>query len=97
MSGNLVFENGPGERVMNGGWWRRQDKRFTASIALALLFLPPGVTWGVEHLDFKPGFNLFSLQQDVQLGKESAEEVDKAYPLVTDPQVLRYISELGRR
>ena len=82
---------------MNGGRGRRSDTRRLASMALALLFLAPGMAWGVEPVEFKPGFNLFSLQQDVQLGKESAEEVDKAYPLVTDPQVLRYISELGRR
>jgi Zn-dependent protease with chaperone function len=66
-------------------------------MALALLLLEPGMAWGVESLKFKPGFNLFSSQQDVQLGKESAEEVDKAYPLVTDPQVLRYINDLGQR
>jgi Zn-dependent protease with chaperone function len=66
-------------------------------MVLALLFLPPGMAWGVESLNFKPGFNLFKMQQDVQLGKENAEQVDKTYPLVTDPQVLRYINDLGRR
>jgi hypothetical protein len=66
-------------------------------MALVLLLLWPGMAWGVERLNFKPGFNFFSSRQDVQLGKESAEEVDKAYPLVTDPQVLRYINDLGRR
>ena len=37
------------------------------------------------------------MQQDVQLGKENAEQIDKELPLVTDPQVLRYINDLGRR
>ena len=82
---------------MNGGWWRRLDKRLLASMALALLFLVPGTVWGVERLDFEPGFNLFSSQQDVQLGKESAAQVDRNFPLVTEPQVLRYINDLGRR
>ncbi len=84
-------------KEMNGGWWRRSDKRLVASMALALLFLAPGMAWGVERLKFKPGFNLFSAQQDVQLGKENAEQIDKELPLVTDPQVLRYINDLGRR
>jgi Zn-dependent protease with chaperone function len=66
-------------------------------MALALLFLPPSRASGVEVLKFKPGFNLFNLQQDVQLGKESAEKVDNAYPLVTDPQLVRYINALGLR
>jgi Zn-dependent protease with chaperone function len=82
---------------MNGGGWRRSDKRLIASTALALLFLAPGMAWGVESLKFKPGFNLFRMQQDVQLGKENAEQIDKELPLVTDPQVLRYIHDLGRR
>jgi len=82
---------------MNGGWRRRSDARCFASMALALLFLLPGVTWGVETPALKPGFNLFSVQQDVQLGKESAEEVERVYPLITDPRVLRYLNGLGRR
>ncbi len=82
---------------MNGGWWRRADKRILASMALALFSLAPGMAWGVERLNFNPGFNLFSSQQDVELGKESATQVDKEFPLLTDPQVLRYINDLGRR
>jgi len=82
---------------MNGGKWRRSGKRLGASMILALLFLAPGMAWGVESLKSKPGFNLFKMQQDVQLGEESAEQIDKELPLVTDPQVLRYINDLGRR
>jgi Zn-dependent protease with chaperone function len=66
-------------------------------MTLALLFLAPGMAWPVESLKFKPGFNLYKVQQDVQLGKENAEQFDKGLPLVTDPQVLRYINDLGRR
>jgi len=68
------------------------------AVMVLALFLPiAGIAWEVESLNFKPGFNLFSSQQDVQLGKETAAEVDSSYPLVTDPQVLRYINDLGRR
>ena len=81
---------------MNGGKWRRSGKRLGASTILAFLFLAPGMVWGVESLKSKPGFNLFKMQQDVQLGKENAEQIDKELPLVTDPQVLRYINDLGR-
>jgi len=82
---------------MNGGGWRQSNKRLIASVTLAFLFLAPGGAWSVESLKFKPGFNLFKVQQDIQLGKESAEQIDKKLPLVTDPQVLRYINDLGRR
>ena len=82
---------------MSVGCRRRSDVRYLASIALALFFLPPGMARSVEPPEFKPGFNLFSVRQEMQLGKESAEKVDKAYPFVTNPQVMRYINELGRR
>jgi len=82
---------------MNGGWRRRLAQRSVVSAVLALLLLPPGMAWGVESLKFKPGFNLFKVQQEVQLGKENAEQIDKEFPLVTDPQVLRYVNDVGRR
>jgi len=50
-----------------------------------------------DVVDFKPGFNLFSRDQDVQLGREASAEVEKELPLVKDPQVARYVSELGMR
>ena len=77
--------------------WRWSGKRLMASMPLALLFLAAGRVWGVEPLNLKPGFNLFKLEQDVQVGKENAEQIDKDLPLVTDRPVLSYINELGRR
>jgi hypothetical protein len=71
--------------------------RYLNPVILALLFLAPGRVWSDDRLIFKPGFNLFNPQQDVQLGKETAEQIDKDVPLLTDPQVLRYINDLGRR
>ena len=47
--------------------------------------------------DPKPGFNLFSKEDDVQLGKESAAEIEKQYEVVSDPALQSYISELGKR
>ena len=82
---------------MSGGLRRRPHVRLPASMALAPLFLVLGVGWGAEAPGFKPGFNLFSPQQDVQLGRERAAEVDRAYPLLTDPQVVRYVNDLGRQ
>jgi len=82
---------------MNDGRRRRPHARLPASMALAHLFLTVGVGWGVDRPGFKPGFNLFSPQQDVQLGRERAEEVDRSYPLLADPQVLRYVNDLGRQ
>src|SRR6058998_3356373 len=47
--------------------------------------------------EIKPGFNLFSKQQDVQLGQEAAAEVRKQYQVVNDPELQDYIRRIGER
>lgn len=46
---------------------------------------------------FKPGINLFSKDQDVQLGKEAAAEVQKQMEMVDDPELTAYIRSIGAR
>ncbi|MBS1834827.1 MAG: M48 family metalloprotease [Acidobacteria bacterium] len=43
----------------------------------------------------KPGFNLFSKDQDIQLGKESAAEVEKQVVVVNNPEVTQYLNLVG--
>lgn len=45
----------------------------------------------------KPGFNLFSKDQDVTLGKEAAAEVEKTAQLITDQKLNAYVQEIGRK
>jgi len=47
--------------------------------------------------ELKPGFNLFTKQQDIQLGQEAAAEVRKKSTLVKDPVLTEYVNEIGRR
>lgn len=44
---------------------------------------------------FKPGINLFSPQQDVELGRQSAQQVMRETPILDDPQIGGYLSQLG--
>ncbi len=46
---------------------------------------------------FKPGFNLFSPEQDVQMGKQSATQVAQQMPLVKDPQIVNFVRALGAK
>jgi beta-barrel assembly-enhancing protease len=48
-------------------------------------------------LNFRPGFDLFSVAQDVQVGKENAAQVEKQMPVLDDEQASRYVNQLGRR
>ena len=71
--------------------------KLAPALLLATLVLSPALAPAVERLDFKPGFNLFSTQQDVQVGKENSAQIDKQLPLVNDPEVLRYLNALGKK
>nr|MDQ3805441.1 M48 family metallopeptidase [Acidobacteriota bacterium] len=46
---------------------------------------------------FRPGFNLFSPEQDVELGRQSAAQIAREVPLVGDEEVAGYVSRLGAR
>jgi predicted Zn-dependent protease len=47
---------------------------------------------------YKPsGLNLFSKEQEVQLGKESAEEVRKTTPMVKNDELVGYVNRIGGR
>jgi beta-barrel assembly-enhancing protease len=45
----------------------------------------------------KPGWNLFSPQQDIEMGRESAKQAEKELPILNDPQATAYIDSLGKR
>ncbi len=45
----------------------------------------------------RPGFNLFTKQQDVQLGRELAAQVRKKVTIVNDPVLTNYVNTVGHR
>src|SRR5437773_5454344 len=47
--------------------------------------------------DLKPGFNLFSSQQDIQLGHEAAAQVQQQQPVVQNAQLTAYLNSLVQR
>ena len=46
---------------------------------------------------FKPGFNLFTPQQDIEMGRQSAAEVAQQVPLLRDERIVNYVRQLGAR
>ncbi len=82
---------------MNARGLARGSKKWMDGLLLAFLMGAPGDASAIERLRFKPGFNLFSPQQDVQVGREAAAQADKQLPLVNDAEVLRYVNDLGHR
>ncbi|RPI22232.1 MAG: hypothetical protein EHM61_22760 [Acidobacteria bacterium] len=45
----------------------------------------------------KPGFNIFSEEQDVEVGKQSAAEVERQLPVLKDSEIQSYVSRIGER
>ena len=61
------------------------------------LLLLTAVTLAAQSKKLRPGFNLFSREQDVQLGKESAAEVEKKMKVVDSPELQAYIGTVGKK
>lgn len=45
----------------------------------------------------KPGWNLFSKEQDVQLGQEAAQQIEKQYQVVSNAELTAYVNRIGNR
>lgn len=47
--------------------------------------------------ELKPGFNLFSKEQDIQLGREAAAQVEQQQPIVRNQEITDYLNRIGQR
>ena len=74
-------------------------KRFRSRIApgcmVALMTLSAGVALAQTRI--RPGFNLFSVAQDQEIGRESAAEAERQLPILTDRSIDGYINTVGKR
>jgi Zn-dependent protease with chaperone function len=64
------------------------------SLAVLLVIVPVA---SAQRTQLKPGWNLFSPQQDVQIGQQNAAQADQQLPVVNDARITRYLNDLGRR
>jgi len=53
--------------------------------------------WAQGPTRFRPGFNLFSKEQDVQVGQENATQVRKQMTVIKDPVLTEYVNRVGKR
>jgi Zn-dependent protease with chaperone function len=65
-------------------------------IALAIAW---SLVAGVAEAQTKvsPGWNMFSPQQDVEIGAQSAAEAERQLPLVRDAEVEAYVNRIGQK
>src|SRR5438105_652251 len=70
--------------------------RFKPASALLLVLLLSTAAANAQT-KIKPGFNLFSPEQDVQIGQESASQAEQQLPILNDAQVNNYVNGIGQR
>ena len=63
----------------------------------ALLLVFSVVSFAQEPHRFQPGFNMFTRQQDIQLGDEAAAQVHKQMTVINDPVLTAYVNKVGKR
>ena len=66
-----------------------------ALLAAVSLLLAPAAQAGRTRL--KPGWNLFSPQQDVEIGQKVSADAEKQLPMLNDARADRYLDRLGKR
>ena len=50
-----------------------------------------------QRTQFKPGWNLFSVQQDIVVGKQNAAQAERQLPPCNAPKVDAYLTQLGMK
>src|SRR5579872_4405710 len=65
--------------------------------AVILVFLLAFPTGAEARYVAKPRYTLLSTDEEIQLGKQNADEVQKTMPIVNDAALNRYVQELGAK
>ena len=74
---------------------KRARNRVLLGCLVGLIALPSGSSFAQTRI--KPGFNLFSVAQDQEIGRESAAEVERQLPILTNRVVDAYVDRVGMR
>jgi Zn-dependent protease with chaperone function len=65
---------------------------------LALLFMLSATSaLAADRKELKPGFNFFSVDQDVQMGREAAAEVNRTMPVIQNQELTGYLTRISQR
>ena len=73
----------------------RREILFPGLLTALLVLTSLSLAQAPHH--FQPGFNLFSKQQDIELGEESAAQVRKQMAVISDPVLTSYVNKVGKR
>lgn len=79
------------------GWLIGQSlQQAVALVAAAALLLAP-VAWADGRTQLKPGWNMFSPQQDAEVGLQASKDAEQQVNMMNDSRVDNYLNNLGHR
>jgi Zn-dependent protease with chaperone function len=89
--------------IRNGGsparpaivWLPQRFVTILALIGLGMGLVVP-LAWA-ERTRLKPGVNLFTPEQDIELGKQNAAQAEKQLNMLNDARVDKYLNDLGQK
>ena len=92
----------PGTRFNTPAGARRTDRlsgslRGSVTRVGALTLLLVAVVWADGRTILKPGWNMFSPQQDVEVGQQVSPDAERQLPMLNNARVDNYVNALGRR
>jgi len=73
-----------------------QNLRRAVVLSTALALLLSSLAWA-DRTTLKPGWNMFSPQQDVEMGAQVSKEAEQQLPMLNNSRVDSYLNNLGRR
>ncbi len=83
------------ERQHGGPATAKHMQKITALLFGAFALLVPCAF--AQRTPLKPGWNLFSPQQDVQIGQSAARDAERKLPMCNDPKIDAYLAQVGKR
>lgn len=76
---------------------KRPPKRFIACLSLGLILVAIQLCWAAERTALKPGWNLFTPEQDIQVGQEAEKKIEQQVVLFKDARIDTYLDGLGKK
>ena len=75
-----------------------KNRRFLFALALLASLLSPAAMAQAKKRNLpRPGFNLFSKEQDIELGREFAKQVEQQFVIVQNQELTDYVNRIGMR
>lgn len=70
-------------------------RRLGAATGAVLLLFIAAAAQGANY--YKPGWNLYSPQQDIQIGQQAAAQMSRQLPMLHNAAAARYLTDLGEK